>query len=131
MLKVAIPVSAGSVASTFDFARRVVIVECEAGHEICRTETTLTDSRAGSRVKQLARLGAQVLICGAISQSSAALVNASGINLLPLVSGPVEEVLAAFLSGQLDDRRFLLPGCTPEDREPLTSPLHAAGSDRP
>ena len=69
-----------------------------------------------NRARRLEALGVSVLICGAISRSLAERLANSGIELIPFVSGPVEEVLAAYFTGELDSGAFLLPGSTDQDR---------------
>jgi hypothetical protein len=56
-----------------------------------------------------------------------------GIEIVPFVKGPVEEVLAAFLSGKIDDPRFLLSGSGPESRQQsaFKGRPPSAASDRP
>jgi hypothetical protein len=41
------------------------------------------------------------------------MLEAAGIRVIQHVCGATEEVLAAFLGGNLDDRAFLMPGCRP------------------
>jgi predicted Fe-Mo cluster-binding NifX family protein len=113
---VAFSVSGKEIAVTFDFARRLLAVKCENGREIQRMVAVLDRVALVNRVKLLTNLGVEVLICGAISRPSAAMLTAAGIRIIPLVSGPVEEVLAAFLNDQVEDPRFLFPGCRAEDR---------------
>jgi len=36
---------------------------------------------------------------------------ASGINIIPWISGPTEDVLEAYLQGTLSHPNFLMPGC--------------------
>jgi predicted Fe-Mo cluster-binding NifX family protein len=118
-MKVAIAVREGEIATTLDFARQVLVVECEGGKEVRRARFAIGETLPVNRARRLTQLGAQVLICGAISRPLAALMVDSGIRVVPLVSGEVEEVLAAFLSDQLSNPHFLLAGCTPKDREDL------------
>lgn len=52
-----------------------------------------------------------MLVCGAISWPLEALVAASGIRVIPLICGDVEEVVQALRNGTLDDEQFAMPGC--------------------
>ena len=110
-MKLAIPVCDGRIATVLDFAQKLLLVEFDHGREISRTEVTLHES------KQLIHLDVHVLICGAISRSLSALLTREGIEVIPLVSGPVEDVLTSFLKGRLGDADFLLPGCASDARE--------------
>jgi predicted Fe-Mo cluster-binding NifX family protein len=118
-MTVAFSVCGEEIAITFDFACCLLAVEVENGREISRVVEVLDHVAIVDRVKLLTKLGVQVVICGAISRPSAALLTASGIRIIPLVSGAVREVVAAFLNGQLEDPRFLFPGCSTEDRSTL------------
>lgn len=125
-MKVAIPVSSESVATTMDFARELVVADCETSSAVRRSRFELEDSLPGHRAKQLVRLRIDILICGAISRLLAKLMVDSGIQIIPFVSGPVDSVLEAFLNNTLDQAVFLLPGCTVDDRERFLAvhPVH-------
>jgi len=110
-MKVAMPICGGRIATVLDFAHELLVVELDRGHEISRDEVRLHHTR------ELPRLGVQVLICGAISRSLAAVLAGEGMEIIPLVSGPVEDVLASYTSGQLTNAEFLLPGSAPGARE--------------
>jgi predicted Fe-Mo cluster-binding NifX family protein len=110
-MKLAIPVCDGRIATVLDFSQELLLVEIDHGHEISRREVTLHEA------KQLSHLDVHVLICAAISRSLAALLTREGIEVIPLVSGPVEDVLTSYLNGRLGDTDFLLPGCASDARE--------------
>jgi predicted Fe-Mo cluster-binding NifX family protein len=88
-----------------------MVVDVENGVEQARRQETLQEEFPTRRARQLAQLGVNVLICGAISRPLAALLAASGITLIPWTAGPVDEVLTAYLAGRLPDPRWLMPGC--------------------
>jgi len=62
------------------------------------------------RAARLGQLGVNVLICGSISNPLARLIEARGIRLVPWMTGPVDEVLQAYLAGALPADRFAMPG---------------------
>ena len=115
-MKIAIPIYGDNVSNVFDFAHRLLLVEIENGKVIERSEIELKDESLLQRAGQLKDLGIDVLICGAISQALANMVTASGIQLLPYVTGSVNDVLEAYLSGQLVQPQFSMPGCWPGAR---------------
>jgi len=116
-MKLAIPVSGARVSTAFDFARHLLLLDCEGGREVSRAELVLAEEIPVNRARRLESLGVRVLICGAISCSLAEhLVNA-GIDVIPFVSGTVEEVLAAYLAGKVESAQFLMPGTTAEERK--------------
>lgn len=115
-MRVAIPVWRGQVCTVFDFARRLLLVDVDDAGEKCSSEVPFDEESMTARVRQLSRLRTEILVCGAISSDLAKMVAGYGIEIVPFVKGPVEEVLAAFLSGEIDDPRFLLSGSGPESR---------------
>jgi predicted Fe-Mo cluster-binding NifX family protein len=118
-MKVAIPVCAEAIATTIDFARELLVVDCDGCREVHRSRLVLEQGLPANRAKRILRLNIQTLICGAISRPMAALIQNSGIQVIPLVSGSVDEVMAAFLADRLDEPHFLLPGSTADDRQRL------------
>ena len=115
-MKIAIPVWNGFVSSVFDFANQLLVVDVEAERKQNRSQIQLEQQPAPQRVSRLVELGVDVLLCGAISRPLVLMITASNIKVVPFVSGPVDEVLNAYLNGQLADPRFLQPGCRPEAR---------------
>jgi predicted Fe-Mo cluster-binding NifX family protein len=116
-MKLAIPVSSGRVSTAFDFARHLLLLKYEGGREVSRAELVLEEEIPVNRARRLESLGVKVLICGAISRSLAEHLASVGIDVIPFVSGTVEEVLAAYLAGEVESAQFLMPGSTAEERK--------------
>jgi len=116
-MKIAVPIYNNSVSNVFDFAHRLLLVEIENGKEANRSEVALESQLLPQRVGQLKSLGVDILVCGAISRVLANMVTASGIQLLPYVTGRVDNVLQAYLAGQLVKPEFTMPGCWPGARK--------------
>jgi len=116
-MRIAIPIYNDSVSNVFDFAHRLLLVEIENGKEVNRSEVALESQLLPQRASQLKGLEVDVLVCGAISQVLANMVTASGIQLLPYVTGRVNDVLRAYLAGQLVKPEFTMPGCWPGARK--------------
>ena len=115
-MKIAIPVWNGLVSSVFDFTHRLLLVDIENGRQINRSEISLTPESLPQRAGRLRSSGANVLICGAISRPLTYMLRASGIEVLPYVTGSVDEVLQAYTTGQLGQPQFILPGFWPGAR---------------
>jgi len=109
--KIAIPEWQGCVSTVFDFANRLLLIDIEGCEEINRAEIALPNEPMPRRVASLKNLGVDVLICGAISRPLAFMITGLGIELLPYISGRIDEVLNAYLTGQLTEQRFSMPGC--------------------
>lgn len=110
-MKVAIPDWQGRVSPVFDVAEEVLLVDLDDGEKNIRRTESLGSTLPHDRTRRLGELGVNVLVCGAISWPLEALLTASGIQVIPLVCGEVEEVLLAFRNGMLEEERFAMPGC--------------------
>jgi len=110
-MKIALPIWNDRISPLFDTACRVLIWSLEGGSSGEWEEHDLRGLHPPMKVRRIKDLGADVLICGAISNPVAYLVETSEIKLVPWVSGPVGEVIEAFRTGQLDKPRYFMPGC--------------------
>lgn len=115
-MKVAIPVWEDRVSSVLDFSQQLVVVELNDAGEASRVQIALSDQSPFVRLAKLRELGIDVLICGAVSQPLASVATAQGIQLLPYVTGTVDDVLKAYQTGRLDLPEFRLPGWWPGAR---------------
>ena len=116
-MKVAIPTWCGRVSPVFDVARRLVLLDVEGQTEISREETGIENTEPVLRVRRVAELGVNTLICGAISRPLENMLVAAGVGVIPHACGPVEEVFHAFLAGRLAEDAFLMPGCCGRRRQ--------------
>ena len=110
-VKVAIPTWDARVSPVFDVAKRLLVVDVEGDVEVSREETAIDETQLIPRARRVAELGVDVLVCGAVSRPLEAMLVAAGVRVVPQTCGPVEDVLRAFVSGQLADNAFLMPGC--------------------
>ncbi len=108
---IVIPVWENQVSTTFDFAEKLLVVEAESGCEIGRREVAFGRDSIAGKVAELKEAGIETLLCGAVSRPLANAVSQAGIQVIPFVTGDVDDVLAAYLCGQLDRPRFLQAGC--------------------
>ena len=115
--KIAIPEWQGQVSTVFDFAGKLLLVDIEGQKEINRSEITLPEEPTLQRVIRLQNISVDVLICGAISQPLASMIAGSDIEILPDISGRIDEVLNAYLAGRLTEQRFSMPGCKARERK--------------
>jgi predicted Fe-Mo cluster-binding NifX family protein len=115
-MKIAIPIWNDSVSNVFDFAGKLLLVDIKNGKQISQSEVSLQAESLPERAGRLRDLGVNVLVCGAISQALANMVTASGIQVLPYVTGRFDDVLQAYLTGQLMQPQFTMPGYWPGAR---------------
>ncbi len=98
------------IAPVFDVARRIHLVETEAGKAVRETQVALVDDLPVQKAIRLAELGVGTLVCGAISRPLQVTVAAQGIQIIPFVAGDLREVIQAWLAGALDSDSFAMPG---------------------
>jgi len=111
IMKIAIPQWKGRISPVLDEASKVLLVEIKDHREQHRQENTLIPSHAWARAKAIRQLGAEVLICGAVSRQLEAALRSAGIQVICNICGPIDAVLSAFCEGRLDENVFLMPGC--------------------
>ncbi len=110
-MRLAIPHHEGRVSPVFDVAASVLLIDIEDKREVRREERSLDRTDRPSRAAEFLRLGANVLICGAISASLEDILVFSGVRVIGFRCGPVDELVAAFLNGKLTKLEFCMPGC--------------------
>jgi predicted Fe-Mo cluster-binding NifX family protein len=116
-MKTAIPIWDGKISPVFDTASKLLIIQVEDKKETSRFEAHLDDQNLSRRCSRIQDLGIDVLICGAISRPFYRMLVAGGVNVIPWISGPAEDVLDAWMNGTLLDSRFLMPGCNWQKKE--------------
>lgn len=112
MTKAAFAIWEKRIAPVFDVTHTVHLVETKAGQVIHQTESSVAAEIPNQKVGRLAELEVNTLICGAISKSLQAMLTAYGIEVIPFVSGDLEEIIQAWLNNELtDSSAFAMPGC--------------------
>jgi predicted Fe-Mo cluster-binding NifX family protein len=109
-MKTAFAVWNNRIAPVFDVARRVIIVESETVPGSRPATALLTGDQPLQKVRQLSALGADSLVCGAISRGLQAALAAGGIRVIPFIAGDVQEVIAAWRGPQFEVEAFAMPG---------------------
>ncbi len=101
----------GSISPVFDVSDRLLIVYIENGRELRRKDILLKNRNPFQRAKEMADAGIELLICGAISQIHETALISAGIRVIGFMCGNLENILGAFIRGQLADKSFFMPGC--------------------
>jgi len=109
-MRIAVPDWKGRVSPVFDVARQVLVVDTDDGREVRRTAQSMAQTPLPLKADDLARQGVHVLLCGGISAPLLRMLEARGIQVIPGISGDVDQVLEGYLAGHLADGRFALPG---------------------
>jgi predicted Fe-Mo cluster-binding NifX family protein len=109
-MKIAIAHWQNRVSPVFDVSDRICLVEIENSKELRRGDVTLMGRDPFSRIKEVSKLGADVLICGAISNIFEEALVKANIRVIGFICGDLDVIVPAFLCGQLTDGRFFMPG---------------------
>ena len=115
-MKVAIPVWRGRISPVFDVAGQLLLLDLTDGQPSTRQEQVLEEEAADGRAARLAELGVETLICAGVSKPLETALAAQGVRVIAHVCGDVEEVLQAFVKGNLQEPRFAMPGCCGQKR---------------
>jgi len=111
MKKIAQAIWGNRISPVFDVSDRVRILEVEDSKVINRTELVLSAKDPYGKASMLADKGTEILICGAVSRLFSEALAAHGIRVVSFVTGEADEVIEAYLDGNLDSARFAMPGC--------------------
>jgi predicted Fe-Mo cluster-binding NifX family protein len=109
MATIAIPDWDGRVSPVFDTASKLLVAEVLPGGANSRRTEHLSETLIPQRVSRLRDLGIDVVLCGSISNPLQTMMEGAGIQVIPWLSGPVEDVLNAYLSGSLSSGSFAMP----------------------
>jgi predicted Fe-Mo cluster-binding NifX family protein len=106
-MRVAIPEWNGRVSPVFDVARSIRVFDV---HDGTVTDVSIRRFTGDSRAAALVKLGVDFLICAAISTALESALWVSGIEVIPDTCGTVEEIVAAFVAGDTELKKFRSPG---------------------
>jgi predicted Fe-Mo cluster-binding NifX family protein len=110
-MRVVLPIHGDRISSVLDVARRFLLVDTTLDRVVTRKEVSIEDTDPITKTRRIVELGANVLICGAISWPLEAMLVSAGMRVIANTCGSLEEVVAAFIAGDLTDQAFLMPGC--------------------
>jgi len=110
-MRVAITVWKGRVSPVFDVSRKIIILDIHNKAIVKRIEKRLVVEDPMSKINRLAGFNIYTLICGAVSQPVMGMLKANGIQVIPFVSGEIDAVIAAYVSGNLPNPTMSMPGC--------------------
>jgi predicted Fe-Mo cluster-binding NifX family protein len=117
MMKTALTVWANRISPVFDAASMLMIAEFGDSRIQSRLYEPFDPDRPSHLAARLLRLHVSTLICGAISQRPAMLLEAGGIRLIPFITGRAEKVLQAYVRAMPITPAFQMPGCQCRKRQ--------------
>jgi predicted Fe-Mo cluster-binding NifX family protein len=110
-MKVAVTIWENRISPVFDASRRLLLADLRRKGVTSRSYLVFDPEQPMQLVKMLKSQGVSVLICGAVSQIPATLIQTGGITLLPFITGEVNRVLEAYASGKPLAPTYMMPGC--------------------
>ncbi|MBN2418576.1 MAG: NifB/NifX family molybdenum-iron cluster-binding protein [Deltaproteobacteria bacterium] len=110
-MRIAIPVWEDKVSPVFDTALKLLVVEIKDQKEESRFLYHIDENDLWQKCHRIKKLELDILICGAVSHAFLQMLLASGLDVIQEISGPAEDVLKAYLQGNIFQPRFLMPGC--------------------
>lgn len=109
-MKVAMTVWGNRISPVFDSAQTILLADIDDGVVVDEQREFLPRMVATGLARMVVDRGIDVLICGAISERPARIIQQSGIRLLSFVGGSVDEFLSAYAAGR-PIGPFMMPGC--------------------
>lgn len=108
-MKIAIPEFKGRIAPTFDFSRRLLLLDFFGGKFSGISPVDLSLVKGPARVVFLKDHQVEVLLCGSISQDLATEIEECGIRIIPQLSGEIKEVMKDLAANEPADRDSFTP----------------------
>jgi len=111
-MKMALTVWGNRISPVFDAAHMLLVVEIENTEIINKRYEPFYPELPTRLAVRLAEMNVVVLICGAISEMPANIIETNGIKLIPFITGDAHEVIDAYVKDVPFMPTFLMPGCS-------------------
>lgn len=99
------------IAPVFDVSREILVVEIEAGCVVGHSRQVLPPESGWLKAKRVKEMGINIFICGAISRPMHDFIISQGIEVWTFIAGDLQEVIDAWIQGNLSENSFAMPGC--------------------
>ena len=109
-MNVAITVWGNRISPVFDSAQTLLVVEIRDDQVVDRKIQLFQATMFNRCLRLLEELNVKVLICGALCEGPARLIESHHIEVIPFITGEAEKVLQCFVQGD-DLQDFAMPGC--------------------
>ena len=110
-MQIALAVWNGRISPVFDVSRHLMIFEVESGAVVQTFEEIFSSDNPFQKVRRLADLNVDILICGAVSRGVDAMLENNGIERITFIAGNIDDVVGAYLAGTLPNPEMAMPGC--------------------
>jgi len=129
IVKIAIAKWEDRISPVFDVSESLLLIDIDRKSRKEHRTVTLIHRHPLQRAREVADLGVDVLICGAISHALERSLIGAGIEVNGFICGNIDLVTEAYLDGRLAQDRFQMPGTSLKDHLLKASP--EAGPDMP
>jgi len=109
--KIAVTVWEHRISPVFDSARTLLIAEVDETSIVSASYLTFDPNRLMDLVQLLRAQKVMVIICGAVSEGPANMLEAAGFELIPFIAGDYRRVVQTFIQGDPFRGEFTMPGC--------------------
>jgi len=110
-MKIAIPIWNGRVSPVMDTASQLLILKIQNGREMSRSVLPIPKMDIIQRARFITNVEIDLLICGALSRPFENALSHHGLSIYPWIKGDIDEIITAYLKGNLLKNEFNLPGC--------------------
>ncbi len=114
-IRIAIPIFMDRVSPVLDTCTQIMLVDFNQNSEAGRTQFGMEGTTLFERVIFFKRIGVQTIICSTLSDSFHHMLQDAKIDLVCGIAGVVDEIIQAYGSGSLQQKRFQMPGSTGSD----------------
>ena len=122
-MKIALTVWDNRISPVFDSAHVIQVAEIHSRKVVSKRYEPMDPDLPLHLGNRLTQLGVSVLICGAISEEPADILETAGIRLIPFIAGSADKVLDGIAKGTAILPDFLMPGCKSNHRRHANSEL--------
>lgn len=99
------------IAPVFDVAGNLMVLKIVDGKVESRKFFELPDAFVSGKIMSLSEMGVDTVICGALSQQAAWLLNSYNIKFFSFISGDLEQIIQSYLEGDFNAECYAMPGC--------------------
>ncbi len=110
-MKAAVPVWENRISPVLDVARRLLLLEIVGRKVIDKKEEPLPGTLVYAQAIKIIEVMPDLLVCGAVSRLLMLILLKHNIHIVPFISGNIEDVIDAILSGKMPATLNFMPGC--------------------
>lgn len=108
---IAVTVWEHRISPVFDSARTLFIANVDGTRIVSSSHLYFDPDRLVELMQVLRAHKVVVIICGAVSEEPATMLEAAGFELIPFIAGDFRRVLTSYIQGGTLRGEFTMPGC--------------------